>query len=424
VAFQDGFERLLKGIESEEFVFIVNGESLKSTVFEAIFISPKIDENIRNCPGFNTFCIDDKSITIKDLSRFIDFVHSRVFQNFSREEQFSFVSICRLFGNESLTFLLIESLRITTDMKGTTKEESFVFPSPSKTLELTSFDVNHCASNFYLYSVELLRNVSKSMLHNIVKSPFLKLVNEDEFLKVLIELGSEYLEFWNYIEVVNLTSDGISLFVDNLDFNELSESIWEQIIHRLKGELRNELRLDRYVKEMIQIESLIVDNYPTILKEFRKNPWKLLYRGSRDGFKASDFHGKCDNESNTVTLIETMKGFIFGGFTPIPWDSSNTYKSDNSQKSFLFTLKNANNISPRKFSLSDASHAIRCLSDYGPLFGSGHDILIYDNCNANTNSYTNFGSGYVNDTGIGGGQVLAGEYNFTVKEIEVFTIIL
>jgi len=32
--------------------------------------------------------------------------------------------------------------------------------------------------------------------------------------------------------------------------------------------------------------------------------WTLLYRGSRDGFGASDFHEKCDGHSNTLTLVK------------------------------------------------------------------------------------------------------------------------
>jgi hypothetical protein len=97
--------------------------NLKNTVFEAILISPKIHENLRFCPGCCMFYINDKSITTKDLSRFIDFVHSRLFERFSREEQHSFISICRLLGNERLTFFLIESLRMKIEVEGTTFEE-------------------------------------------------------------------------------------------------------------------------------------------------------------------------------------------------------------------------------------------------------------------------------------------------------------
>jgi hypothetical protein len=214
----------------------------------------------------------------------------------------------------------------------------------------------------------------------------------------------------------------ISLFIENLDFNELNESLWHKIICRLKCEFEIKLKSERYLNRVIEFESLIIHNCPNILRDFEKNTWKLLYRGSRDGFGASNFHAKCDNQPNTLTLIETTKGFIFGGFTPIPWDSSSGYKSDNSRKSFLCTLKNPSNISPRKFELSNASNAIWSGSGYGPIFGNGHDICLYGDFTINTNNYTNVGTGYVNDTGIDGRQVLTGEYNFAVKEIEVFAI--
>ena len=44
---------------------------------------------------------------------------------------------------------------------------------------------------------------------------------------------------------------------------------------------------------------------------------ELLYRGSRDGWKASDFHAKCDNKGATITVIRSTDGFIFGGFADV-----------------------------------------------------------------------------------------------------------
>jgi hypothetical protein len=35
-----------------------------------------------------------------------------------------------------------------------------------------------------------------------------------------------------------------------------------------------------------------------------------------------DYQNLSTTESNTLTLIETTKGFIFGGFTPLVWDST------------------------------------------------------------------------------------------------------
>jgi hypothetical protein len=68
-------------------------------------------------------------------------------------------------------------------------------------------------------------------------------------------------------------------------------------------------------------DSLIVSDFPGIFAEFRGKQFKLLWRGSRDGFGASQFHGRCDAHSNTLTVILDTEGNIFGGFTPLEWES-------------------------------------------------------------------------------------------------------
>jgi hypothetical protein len=62
----------------------------------------------------------------------------------------------------------------------------------------------------------------------------LKIESEDDLLKILIDLGSDYLEYWCYIEVILLSSEGISLFVEHLQFAFFSELIWMTIVDRLK----------------------------------------------------------------------------------------------------------------------------------------------------------------------------------------------
>jgi hypothetical protein len=168
--------------------------------------------------------------------------------------------------------------------------------------------------------------------------------------------------------------------------------------------------------------SLIVSEFPALFAEFRGKRFTVLWRGSRDGFGARDFHGRCDGHANTLTLIEDTKGNIFGGFTPVEWDSSNGYKADRSLKSFLFTLKNPHNFRAKKFGLKagEKDKAIGCGSAWGPHF---RDIGVDDNCHANTNSCTYlFGDSYANDTGLAEATFLTGSGHFTVKEIEVFEI--
>jgi hypothetical protein len=180
------------------------------------------------------------------------------------------------------------------------------------------------------------------------------------------------------------------------------------------------------------LDSLIVSAFPEIFDDFRTKRFSLLWRGSRDGFRARDFHARCDGHANTLTVIEDTNGNVFGGFTPVKWESrvqdwwlfspSNCYKADRRLESFLFTLKNPHELPPRKFRLRDErSHmAIKCDCTWGPHFS---DIYVCDNCNATTESFTSdFGSVYCNDTIVRGTAFFTTNAMFRVKEIEVFEI--
>jgi hypothetical protein len=169
--------------------------------------------------------------------------------------------------------------------------------------------------------------------------------------------------------------------------------------------------------------SLIVADFPALFAEFRGKRFTLLWRGSRDGFGARHFHGRCDGHAPTLALIHDTEGNIFGGFTPAKWESVPKweYKADPSLKSFLFTLKNPHNLPPTKFplKLEQKESAIFCLSSCGPHFGN---IYISDDCDASPSNDSSLGRTDANGTGLDGQKVLTGSQYFTVKEIEVFEI--
>ena len=161
------------------------------------------------------------------------------------------------------------------------------------------------------------------------------------------------------------------------------------------------------IKERKRLESLC---------GFKIKKRNLLYRASLDGFEAAKFHKKCDNQSNTLTVIKSENGFVFGGFTPSPWDSSSRYKKQNN--SFLFSLINESK-KPEKIMINSYyEKAIYCSASYGPTFGGGHDIYISDKSNENKLSYSG-GSG---NSYISAYSTIAGSKNFQVLEIEVYRI--
>jgi hypothetical protein len=172
------------------------------------------------------------------------------------------------------------------------------------------------------------------------------------------------------------------------------------------------------------LASVIVADFPDIFAEFRGKRFSLLWRGGRDG--AGDFHNRCDGHANTLTVILDTDDNVFGGFTPVKWESrvwnwNSCRKADKSLTSFIFTLHNPHNVPARRFALKaeKKDEAICCDSEDGPHFC---DIQIKDHCNANTSAIWNFSNCYTNDTGLNRRTFFTGSMLFQVKKIEVFEI--
>eukprot|EP01084_Bolivina_argentea_P260349 439640_1 len=76
--------------------------------------------------------------------------------------------------------------------------------------------------------------------------------------------------------------------------------------------------------------------------------FKLLYRASENNYSSKAFHAKCDRHSNTITIIQSNFGNIFGGYLSIPWPDTYFTKNNSDQyfddKSFLFILRSKINI--------------------------------------------------------------------------------
>jgi len=147
--------------------------------------------------------------------------------------------------------------------------------------------------------------------------------------------------------------------------------------------------------------------------------WKLQYRATRDGFNAQNFHTKCDTVANTLTVVKSTNGNIFGGFTEKAWDSSGQNYLD--PKAFIFSLVNKEN-KQFKVMCTNGANAICCNSASGPTFAGGFNIA--SGSNANQTSACNFGSSYKHADyqfqTEKAKSILAGSYNYQTLEIEVF----
>ncbi|XP_078383861.1 uncharacterized protein LOC144666332 [Oculina patagonica] len=160
----------------------------------------------------------------------------------------------------------------------------------------------------------------------------------------------------------------------------------------------------------------------------RSSHWKRCLRASVDGWAASTFHAQCNNKGRTVSIIRVGQ-YIFGGYTSTSWTSRNDYAY--SSTAFLYSLVNKPGWGQVTFrqpgadGSSSPQHATYDQNNFGPTFGGGHDITIYNYASSNTYSYTNLGYSYNPPAGHSFGSsftrsFLAGSYNFQPDEIEVF----
>jgi hypothetical protein len=146
----------------------------------------------------------------------------------------------------------------------------------------------------------------------------------------------------------------------------------------------------------------------------------LCYRATEHGFDSAKFHAACDNKGPTISIIQA-NGRQFGGFTSLSWKGNTGYQPD--KYAFLFSVDKE-----RVFPIKEGgANAIYDSTGYGPTYGNGHDIYVASNSNQNTNSYTNFGSGYktyeLGDNTQSAKEFFAGAYNFKPDEIEVYYLI-
>jgi hypothetical protein len=139
--------------------------------------------------------------------------------------------------------------------------------------------------------------------------------------------------------------------------------------------------------------------------------FKLILRGSRDGFTPNKFHEICDGQSCTVTVIKVKdSNEILGGYNPIEWKHDERIYGI-TKDSFIFSFNFEKHILSR---VKNEQYAIFNARGCGPLFGEcGDDLAIwgsdsYDRSFCEKRSYKK--------------RIRKTEDSFSVEEYEVFQI--
>ncbi|GES93524.1 hypothetical protein GLOIN_2v1782772 [Rhizophagus clarus] len=132
-----------------------------------------------------------------------------------------------------------------------------------------------------------------------------------------------------------------------------------------------------------RIDKMVINNKFDYLRElYLPYKFKLLLRGSRDGFSPKKFNELCSGKPYTVTFIK-VKGTeeILGGYNPLKWESSGVWIKN--KDCFIFSIKNNNAKSAIISNIENIDNAL-CYGYNGLYFG---DISIFSSYDCQYISY-------------------------------------
>jgi hypothetical protein len=398
--FPEGLSRVSDVVPSDDFVICVNGEESTLSLAEAVFLSPRVFSALKADPTIRYLEITDDQIEPKHIDDVLNIVRGRGMK-MTKSSRSSLLRLSCQLGNMDLTQLFF----------GLRDDETLIEPLGHISI---GFDLTlHSRDDLFLLDVETLEH--------LLRSDQLRIESEDWLLYLILELGSEYRRLLDAVKYEFLSPEGLSRFLDNLGYCDLTSDIWTGLVRRLRGEKPAEIP-SRHVGRAFP--SLIVSELPSVLSVIEEKNARLLYRGTRDGFTVANCHPLVKGHSNLVILVESTGGWIFGGYAHCKWPE-NGWSGDPSQKSFLFTLKNPHNVPPRRFVMKSTKQAnvLYCETSYLVWIGGSGAIGLMPGCDATSTSH-NAGfepSGtFVNDSGHEGKTFFTGTDTYTVKEVEIF----
>ncbi|XP_020624754.1 BTB/POZ domain-containing protein KCTD4-like [Orbicella faveolata] len=166
----------------------------------------------------------------------------------------------------------------------------------------------------HLFSTSLstLNKDPGSMLHAMFSGRFDTNASEDGSYFIDRD-GTHFRYILNYLRTGQLLVPE-----DNIVRREL---LTEAEFYQVEG-IINELKA-RPFKDSVILSS---DQQQTLIKWLKETltsascDYALIFRASRNGWTAANFHSCCDNKGPTVTVVK-CGNYIFGGYTDQSWES-------------------------------------------------------------------------------------------------------
>lgn len=279
----------------------------------------------------------------------------------------NYTSILYGFGKISNIFAAFKILQVLK-----IPNNSLSLPDPSFDDIKTSYEIvmdttldSNSHLTFLLYN---FRFIPKEDLFEMPEALLMKLINNDQLFIEEQKLWEKVLE-WGKAN----TKEGGSI-----------QETLKNIIPLIRFGLIQKIESSELIKDLTQEKSFAKKERISIyhpskilspedqrdLYSITKRPGKLIFSSfgiSSDLAAKETFHNKCDSEDQTLTVVQTSEGYIFGAYSNLMMK-----KNQFDVNSYVFSLKNPNNI-PLK---------MMCISSYqgSPLKGFGFGNFIGNFC--------------------------------------------
>ena len=381
------------------------GKLIKSE--KIVFIIEEIDR-IRNYTYKSEFTLDD----LKELSKLF-----RIFD--SIDEVYNDISDIKI---KNVELIELDINLILTSLSS--KAEDIC-------IKLKRNNLNNEKINEIIFKE--LNEIKTELKEEKLKNENLKKI-VDELIKENNELKEEKLKNENLKKIVdelvrknNLLENKVKELFDwknsqpikteNNSYNNKNENNFKKLIDNKIIKAKVEID-SKIIKTKEEIELLSKRLTSKCLNKNSKIIFNLLYRDSRDGDTPYNYHRKCDGKQNTLCVIQTIKGYKFGGYTEITISSVGSDVKD--PNAFVFSL-DKNKIYEN---LKKENFAVCHSKNWGPIFRNDafavwdQNFLSYHLHTVGTKSNSNYG--IMNEDY----ELNNGKENFGIKELEVYQIII
>ena len=343
-----------------------------------------------------------------NCSSFYSYNKKIINQSYSFEELQIINELFSLYNN------INEIYDVLIDLFNNSKKIDDKFPSIDENENENKFDII------------LFPNLGK--IH-FIKIPLISKIEKENIKineKILDEIEEDVKHFDSFINLFEKNKKEISnLKIENknlktqIELNKKNDKKYVDTEKQRKLENLSVTNNNFHTEEFISKNKMIILKYWIIKKffNFKYNlKFSLIYKATRDGDSAINFHKKVDGIGPIIIIVKTIGNKIIGGFTSKPWSSSNNKHEDS--VAFLFTLE-----SFKIFEIKNPSNACIHFTNFGPCFGNAYELFVSNNCLKNNQSTVNGNSicfdfydnkNLLNETGM---------TNFQVLDYEVYKLI-